>query len=140
MEIEFFSNEEFINAMIKLKTDIDQWIEIHGPFDYIVGVPRGGIIPAVYLSHAFNIKLDTDVRNCNNLIGLVKPSHILVVDDIVDTGKTLVKINSTYGEQVMFASICVRKNAPTYPNFYGCIIEHDKHLNFDWESWYILNG
>ena len=47
-------------------------------FDGVWGPPRGGLIPAVMLSHALDIPL------------LVKPTpNTLIVDDVADTGRTL---------------------------------------------------
>lgn len=50
-------------------------------FKNIYGIPRGGIIVAVKLSHLLNIPIILDYRNITN--------KTLVVDDILDTGKTL---------------------------------------------------
>jgi len=54
----------------------------------IYGVPRGGLIPAVYLSHLTNIPLVTKIGH---------PFECLVVDDICDKGVTLDKyLNNGY--------------------------------------------
>ena len=69
--------------------------------DYIVGITRGGLIPAVMLSHYLNTKMHTlDVRlrdsddepesnswMANNAYNFKK--NILIVDDINDTGETI---------------------------------------------------
>ena len=46
--------------------------------DSVLGIPRGGLIPAVLISHRLELPLVT----------LPEP-HTLVVDDIADSGKTL---------------------------------------------------
>ena len=51
----------------------------------IYGVPRGGLIPAVILSHILNLK----IINHQDLI----TKETLIVDDISDSGETLAKIN-----------------------------------------------
>jgi adenine/guanine phosphoribosyltransferase-like PRPP-binding protein len=66
--------------------------------DYIVGVKRGGLIPAIALSHRFNkplIMMSCQLRDStdNNVRlyevnELNKNSNILIVDDICDSGKT----------------------------------------------------
>ena len=46
--------------------------------DYIFGMPRGGLIPAVMISHRLNIPMTHNPSKPN----------ILVVDDICDSGET----------------------------------------------------
>lgn len=70
------------------------------PYDYdaIIGVERGGLIPAVILSHKMKIPLysvkcsfrdhaDVKTKILPSLLNL-KPMKYLCVDDINDTGKT----------------------------------------------------
>lgn len=82
--------------------------------DYIVGITRGGMIPAVMISHYFNIKchalhvslrdsLDNETNcwmsedaygydfdfNSENKSNPEKRKNILIVDDINDTGATI---------------------------------------------------
>jgi hypoxanthine phosphoribosyltransferase len=70
--------------------------------DYIVGVKRGGLIPAIKLSHLLNKPLimmscqlrdsdDTEVR-LYEVEELPKDKRVLVVDDICDSGQTFQKI------------------------------------------------
>lgn len=70
--------------------------------DYIVGVKRGGLIPAIKLSHLLNKPLimmscqlrdhtDNEVR-LYEVEEIPKDKKILVVDDICDSGLTLQKI------------------------------------------------
>lgn len=71
--------------------------------DYIVGLTRGGLVPAVYLSHQLDIPLETlkvslrDHEDCESNCWMAEdafgyddtPKNILIVDDINDTGATL---------------------------------------------------
>ena len=67
--------------------------------DYIVGLTRGGLIPAVYLSHYLNIPMETlkvslrdnakTETNCWMAEDAYNGKNILIVDDINDTGATL---------------------------------------------------
>lgn len=72
--------------------------------DYIVGLTRGGVIPAVMLSHYFNIPCSTlevslrDGGGCESNLRMAeeafghemeKPKNILIVDDINDSGATI---------------------------------------------------
>jgi uncharacterized protein len=56
-------------------------------FQAVYGIPRGGLIPAVIISHQFNIPLinGTDAPLC------CKYDCVLIVDDIIDSGETLKK-------------------------------------------------
>lgn len=67
--------------------------------DYIVGITRGGLLPAVMISQYLNIpmqSLDVSLRDggeCVSNLGMADDAYegknILVVDDINDTGATL---------------------------------------------------
>jgi len=72
--------------------------------DYIVGITRGGLLPALMMSHYFEVPCQTlkvslrDDNDCEsnlwmaeNAFGheLDRPANILIVDDINDTGATL---------------------------------------------------
>ena len=52
-------------------------------YDSIYGVPRGGLIPAVMLSHRLGLPLATRSRAKSG------EGNVLVVDDIADTGRTV---------------------------------------------------
>lgn len=88
-------------------------------FDGVYGLPRGGLVLAVILSHKLDIPL------------LMAPSkNSLVVDDIADSGKTLLHYNEKgYFISTMFyhTDSCVK---PSYYSF-------NKHKNtwiiFPWE-------
>jgi hypoxanthine phosphoribosyltransferase len=67
--------------------------------DYIVGITRGGLLPAVMISQWFDIKmnsLDVSLRDGGDIVsnlGMAEDAYngkkILIVDDINDTGATL---------------------------------------------------
>ena len=67
--------------------------------DYIVGITRGGLLPAVMISHYLNIpmmSLDVSLRDgleCESNLWMAEDAfnrkNILIVDDINDTGATL---------------------------------------------------
>lgn len=54
-----------------------------GKYKYIYGIYRGGLPIAVHLSHHLNLPLIKTFEH------ITKPSEVLIVDDICDTGKTL---------------------------------------------------
>lgn len=95
------NNTEFKGCVINIARQMakDNWRP-----DYIVGITRGGLLPAVMLSqyldvpmHTLNVSLrDSDTGPESNLwmaedaFGYDKaPMNILIVDDINDSGATL---------------------------------------------------
>ena len=75
----------------------DQWKP-----DYIVGITRGGLVPATLLSHYLNVRLETLNVSLRDKFGDMGPEtncwmaedafakkNILIVDDINDSGATL---------------------------------------------------
>lgn len=102
--------------------------------DYIVGITRGGAIPAVMLSQFFNIPMRPlqvslrDSGDCVSDLGMAEdafgheedPKNILIVDDINDQGSTIAWIKKdwpsgcfpdhnqwtkTWGHNVRFATL-----------------------------------
>ena len=69
--------------------------------DYIVGIVRGGLVPAVHLSHKLKVPLvtvawnmrDTTIFGRESICWIPEDLHegkkILIVDDIVDGGDTI---------------------------------------------------
>lgn len=97
--------------------------------EFVSGIPRGGLIPAVMMSHAFDIKyisyssaklLPTDLRK-----------KTLVVDDIADTGHTLIEASEL---DFITSTLAMRSGSKTAPTLYGEFINDDRWLVFPWES------
>ena len=100
MEFEYISWERFdkgcddIASRIKSKIDGGWW-----RISNIYGVPRGGLVVAVKLSHLLNLPIITDKDK-------IIPSKTIIVDDIVDTAGTLtetVKALKENGAKRVFA-------------------------------------
>jgi hypoxanthine phosphoribosyltransferase len=74
--------------------------------DVVVGVTRGGLVPAVMLSHAYDVKmvcLDISLRDKKLVESrgfdqthdfVSKGSKVLVVDDINDSGNTIATVRA----------------------------------------------
>jgi len=95
----YISWNQYIKALNKI---IDHFLHSDKKFDVVVGLSRGGLIPAVCLSHALDIPmlpfnphcLHADGTPRENIILPISPSvirKILVVDETVDTGKAFSK-------------------------------------------------
>lgn len=101
MDHNYYDNDDLaegINVLAR-KMVLDKWRP-----DFIVGVLRGGIIPAVYLSHWFQCPMaGIEWSTRDNAVGqtfgnskildqLVAGKSVLLVDDICDSGLTLKEI------------------------------------------------
>ena len=87
--------------------------------DSIYGIPRGGLIPAVILSHRLQMPLvETIGRNT------------LVIDDMSDSGATLSKMPG------QFTAVLFHKPHTSCftPNVWSKLHEGDEWLVFPWEK------
>lgn len=79
-------------------------------FDFIIGIPRGGLIPATYISHQLEIPLIVD-----DIYTLITPIKLLVIDDISDTGHTLERYKKN---NVTIATLHIKTGTEVIPDFY----------------------
>lgn len=84
----FYSWQEFDGDIKK----ISAWARGQN-FDSVYGIPRGGLVTAVLLSHRLNLPLKLKIEELNG--------KTLIVDDISDSGKTLEK----FGTQLSFKPV-----------------------------------
>jgi hypoxanthine phosphoribosyltransferase len=127
--------------------------------DAIIGLGRGGLIPATLLSYRLNIKslfcytlrsYSDDNKQTNEYITVQEPGigisdykdkNVLIIDDLADTGETFIHarkvLQDKYGLQnIKTASICIKANTKHIPDFYIQEYPAEKWLNFPWE----ING
>ena len=130
--------------------------------DLILGIQRGGLVPAVMLSHHFNVPMTTgvlalrdhrieDLESFHTTISaLNNKKKVLLVDEICDGGHTLNRIynclsmrtlvdEKTYAENFRFL-VCVNNAAQTLftPDYVGRSINkahEDVWVVFPWENW-----
>lgn len=112
--------------------------------DVVVGIARGGLVPAVILSHKFNVPLRTinvslrDFESLESYNFSNEFDNILFIDDIADSGATFqqiaepYKLNNTY-DNVRSAALFVRHTNTFEIDYYGKHIEDDAWLVFPWE-------
>ena len=120
----------------------------HQKMDAIVGLTRGGLIPATILSHMLDLPMVPvnysakdgrgDNRNHNNMLPYVEGKQVLIVDDICDSGKTMDDVNYHYtehGYDVFTAAIYYKQGAVFKPTFYWEKIPEDAPwIIFPWEG------
>ena len=110
--------------------------------DLVVGLVRGGLVPANYISQYF--ECDLYALNKQQLFSDldIHDGNILIVDDINDTGKTFTDVNndvSMFGIEVRYAALLDNSNSDFTVDYYGREIDKSKDPSwvvFPWESWW----
>lgn len=151
-----YNYDDFLVGINKIVTDI--WRSDFEP-DYIVGIVRGGSVPAVYLSHKLKIpvqmlhwntrdNVDWNGNESNTWIpeDINNGKKVLLVDDIVDGGDTIREIledweSSIFGtlnrENIKIASLVYNVAQDIEVDFYDFAIdrnEDSRWIVFSWES------
>ena len=135
--------------------------------DYIVGISRGGLLPAVMISQYFNIpmkplqvSLRDNIETVSDL-GMAEDAYnnknILIVDDINDQGTTLnwimkdwpigcfpddPKWEGVWGNNVRFAVVVdnLSSKCNVGMNYWGMEVnkaEKDVWIEFPYEEWWV---
>jgi hypoxanthine phosphoribosyltransferase len=95
-------------------------------FQFITGLPRGGLIPAVLISH----KLDITYKSLS-LSKAIEEGKYLLIDDIADSGETL--IDKKY-EGYVKVTLHYKKHSLIKPYYYAREIPNDLWLVYPWEN------
>lgn len=95
-------------------------------FQFITGLPRGGLIPAVLVSH----NLDITYKSLN-LSKAITEGKYLLIDDIADSGETL--IDKKYDGYIK-ATLHYKKHSLIKPDYYAREIPNDIWLVYPWEN------
>tara|TARA_R100001163_G_C5059964_1_gene196704 strand:- start:357 stop:761 length:405 start_codon:yes stop_codon:yes gene_type:complete len=99
----------------------------HESFEVVYGVPRGGLIVAVLISHKLGIPLITDFRDMYG-------EKFLVVDDIADTGRTLERHKKLeVCKYAKFATLDYHKQSVVVPD-YWVSEKTDSWIVYPWEQ------
>lgn len=134
---DFHSNTAKLAA--QLKESDTQW-------DGIVAVTRGGLIPAAILAHEMDIKLidtvcvasyddDTKSQGELNVLKSINQSgkNLIVVDDLVDTGKTHQTLEKMLPEATM-AVIYAKPMGKPRVDYSVEDVDQDCWIVFPWEE------
>lgn len=145
MEKYYYSYEEFIKdttELIKLSKDFNA--------DVLLGAARGGLTLSHFMGEALNTrkvyslnsihyegtqKLDT--FDIFNIPDLSKASKVLILDDIIDSGETMVEIIKLLKErfphiEFKLATLFYKKTALIQPDF--AVKEAVNWIEFFWEK------
>lgn len=139
----------------QLHKDIDILAKNISGVDAIIGVGRGGLIPATLLSYKLNVKVinnfqlqSYDDRNISEAFKLWQTPEehfvktfsgnatILVVDDLCDKGKTLEFIKQHFTHKnvnLRFVTLYIKKGTSFIPNLYVRAYRPEEWLVFPWE-------
>lgn len=145
MEKQIYSWENFNKDLFLLNSRIsrDGWFP-----EFIIGIKRGGLIPAVALSHFLRIPMGIityqtrDGSKKLDLVDLIKLDtniKILIVDDICDSGETFREIkNKTLNthKNIRFCSLFYNIRQGFDVNYFARKIDRDKDASwvvFPWE-------
>ena len=116
MTKKYYSWEDIDEHMEMLSLDI---MKSRVNFNKIYGIQRGGLIPAVMLSHILNTPI-SDIID----------SHTLVIDDICDTGETL----KFYSEQKCpTVTLHYKRSAIVEPTFWRELVDDETWIVYPWE-------
>lgn len=120
--------------------------------NYILGISRGGLLPAVIMSHCmYNTPIDIvdyssiegegdNPNNHTNYLPVINDnSPLLIIDDIWDSGHTMREVCDVYrlaGHEVKSVVLYYKdlKKPSFTPNYYWCKIYEDTGwVKFPWE-------
>jgi len=116
-------------------------------YKYILAITKGGLVPAYYLANLLDIKVVKTIclssyveKKRSSLIEhrvegfeeeIKNPKDWLVVDDIVDSGKTMAFIKNKY-KNIDTASLFVRANV-SKPKYFANSLDSKIWIRFPWE-------
>lgn len=144
MTRQFYSWNDFQKDLLYINNKIyySGWLP-----DVVVGIKRGGLVPAVAMSHLFQIPMHTityqsregEKNTC--FVDLLKLNYdlkILIVDDICDTGETFKEIkNKTKNyKNIKFCSIYYNIRQGFEVDYFTRKIDREKNQDwivFPWE-------
>jgi hypoxanthine phosphoribosyltransferase len=123
MDRRFLSWDDIDRAVNRIVASINS-SEVE--FQAVGGLPRGGLIPAVLLSHRLSIPFVAQ----SNIFNI--PGNILIVDDICDSGKTLKKFK--FEENVYTATLHWKQSSEYQPNYFWEIAYENEWIVYPWEN------
>lgn len=131
--------EKFVKRIVKYAKDLK--------FTKVLGIGRGGLIPAVMVSYKLDLPLAVTMCslytgktkstfNCSlRPKGISENDNVLVVDSISHTGTTLKEVKKMLEDKRVnhkVATLFYRAESKTKPDYY-CRMT-DKWVEFVWES------
>lgn len=127
MQYDIITWDRLENAIDKIANQVKT---SNANYEAIYGLPRGGLVPAVMLSHRLQVSLILNMEEVWRL--KVNGRDVLIVDDISDSGRTL----KYFGDQKFdIATVSSRVNkTQTTPKYNGIELTHEDWVVFPWED------
>ena len=94
---------------------------------YVYGPPRGGLCPAVKISHLLGAKYISEITMIDG------KNNILIVDDVSDTGKTLKKLLKNKFNYYT-ATLFIKPQTVFIPDIYIQKVNNDVWIHYPWEK------
>ena len=130
------------NEVVDYCNDISDRLIAYNP-TLIVGIARGGLIPAVHLSHALNLPMQTllwqtrdgstQERNPAVDKAIAEGEVVVFVDDINDSGRTFTEIKEHYNAGIT-ACIIEKMHSEFQCDVTGGRTDSERWIEFPWES------
>ena len=127
----------------ELVKEIDNKVSSYKP-THIVGIARGGLVPAVMLSHQLNLPMETlgvsfrdNKATHHTKFKPIKDARYLIVDDINDSGTTFKVVTDIFKNRRLnhrTAALINKEKSDFNVDFYGEMFYHDNWINFPWEK------
>lgn len=124
--------------------DLAQAIQNDGPWHTIVAIARGGLVPAAILAGELDIRRIETIAiasydgQCQGTPRILKAYEgsgdgCLVVDDIVDTGKTAGIVRSLLPE-ACFVTLYAKPDGTPFIDHYAAKVPQNMWVAFPWEK------
>ena len=88
----------------------------------VTGLPRGGLIPAVMLSHLLNIPFTYEISK-----------NTLIVDDICDSGETFIKLYEKHPDAIYSCLHFKPHTSRFFPKLKAMELNSDDWIVYPWE-------
>ena len=119
-------------------------LKLKGPWDKIVAIARGGLIPAAIIAKELNVRIiDTvSIESYNNKrrgkLTILKRSksnkgNILIIDDVVDTGRTVKTVIKIY-PKAHYATVYAKPAGMPFVDSFVKKVSQNTWIVFPWES------
>jgi len=120
-----------------------------GPFDWLIGIARGGLIPAAIIAreldihHVDTICISSYTVKEQGRLSILKDLDIketdrkkwLIIDDLVDTGKTAALVRKRLPE-AHFATVYAKPEGRPFVDTFITEVSQDTWILFPWDAEY----
>lgn len=110
--------------------------------DLVIGLVRGGSVPANFISQFYDIPCYMVNKNVEEVATINNVHNVLVIDDINDTGKALTEFNNMMFEfdgVIKYATLITNEGSKFTVDYGGKSInkfEDPCWIVFPWENWW----